>query len=201
MVPMSMHYLWNFAMMITTKGQVIQLSVQKHYLNLTNGLEWKLFLDNRRIQYSYIRIQSTTLEQHNYAKLFNDLDHDLLFNLAIGNRCFIYDCGTNRLNSKTIYLGVPLIRYILRRYWYRIGSPFRYTRNSKEQIYDCCDSFRNIFDKIDRSVIKEYRDVKNRIKYYKRFINGKDVLLHGISKSTTHDGDYGFYNNIGSYND
>src|SRR5574340_1552415 len=58
------------------------------YLNLTNGLEaLPLFADN----YKIICIQSTACEQKRWDYILADLDYNLLFDLALGNNCFIID--------------------------------------------------------------------------------------------------------------
>ena len=86
---------------------------QVNFINLTNGLEFFDKVDNPQ----FLRIRSTTLERKDFLFLLMDLDHNFLMNLALGKECVVYDCGTNKALSKTIYLGIPFIRYALQRRW------------------------------------------------------------------------------------
>ena len=54
------------------------MKTKKNWINLTNGIEDIENLDN----FSFIRIQSTTLERKDYIKLFLDLDHNFLIHLV-----------------------------------------------------------------------------------------------------------------------
>lgn len=170
----------------------------KHYLNLTNGLEWLPDVQVLNQPYSFVRIQSTTLECKNYIKLIGDLDHDFLLHLAIGTKVFLYDCGTNRAYSKTIYSGVPIIRYILNRFWFGTipDKVYRLCRNgsqgSEESIY--FDSvYRNLFE-FDQN--REKSSVKTKLNYYKRYLNCAEIDLVGVSCSTKNDGNYPFYREL-----
>src|SRR5574343_1708626 len=83
--------------------------MDKHFINLTNGLE--IFENNTEFvkivnEVNFIYVASTTIENKNYIKLFSELDHNFLFNLAIGNNVIFYDFGTNRKLSKTCYLAI-----------------------------------------------------------------------------------------------
>lgn len=136
----------------------------KNYLNLTNGLEWW-----NEVEYpQLIRIESTAIEHHDWWRILRDLDADFLMNLAIGNECHVYDCGTRRQTSKTISIGIPFIKEHLSAFW------------EGRQI-----SLLN----------KEEQDCGRRLKYFKKYYQGK-IKLTGHSRSTTHDGDVGFYQEI-----
>lgn len=159
------------------------------FLNLTNGIE---FL-NKEENYSFIRIQSTTIERKNWVKLFSDLDHNLLLHLAIGTECEICDCGTNRKFSKTLYYGVPLIEYCLNRYWYGIDSiPYRFTRNCLTKLRT--NEFISIYEDIFlKNWSKEKEKVRIKLKYYKKFLNANRINIKVNGKSTDMDGKYSFY--------
>lgn len=170
----------------------------KHYLNLTNGVEWLEEIKNNKEPYSFIRIQSTTLERKNYLKLFNDLDHDFLLHLAIGFKCFVYDCGTNRPFSKTIYYGIPLIKYVLNRRWFDL-NPDTINRLNRDgsQGENVINQYNKIYDELfrwDQSIIKE--NLKKKLDYYKRYLTGNQIYLEGVSRSTENDGNYKFYSEI-----
>ena len=169
-----------------------------NFINLTNGLEW---LDEIEENVNYVHIASTTLEQRNWIKLFNDLDHNLLFNLVVGNDCYFYDCGTKRKNSKTVYKGIPLIKYILTRYWLGIDDEslcYHLGRDSDEKIFNCKDDYKRIYDFLftyDKTCDKRHLCSKLN-KYKNKFLLTNEIRLTGISKETFHDGDYNFYKNI-----
>ena len=61
--------------------------MDKHFINLTNGIEAIPFLDN----YEFVRIPSTYCEAKAWDKLMLSLDSNFLMNLAVGNTCIIYD--------------------------------------------------------------------------------------------------------------
>ena len=69
-----------------------KLRKEKHYYNLTNGLQFKNFNE----PYSFIRIQSTACEQKRWDFIIQDLDNDFLYNLAIGNTCIVYDLSEKK---------------------------------------------------------------------------------------------------------
>ena len=86
----------------------------KHFINLTNGIEAiPLVKDN----YSFIRIQSTTCEQKRWDFLIQDLDNNLLMNLALGNKCIVYDFGARKKVSRALYQGVELLKFVLNKRW------------------------------------------------------------------------------------
>lgn len=164
----------------------------KHYINLTNGIEALDTLPKNE-PFGFVRIQSTTLERKDWPQLFTvDVCADMLMHLALGWECVLHDRGTNRINSKTIYHGVPLIKYVLERQWY-----------SKEPQKVILDGPRG---GQGRNVVKDFSDiyeylmnigpVKNRIRYFGRYKNSGSVLLTGASSSTEHDGDKEFYREL-----
>jgi len=169
----------------------------KYFINLTNGIEAIPKLWNENI--NFIRIQSTTLERNNWYKLFIDLDHNLLMWLALGAECRIYDFGTNRSISKTIYKGIPIIKYCLNKYWFgyeanevMIG---RNPTNQKNYVE------KEIYQKYFLYHGKQFLDAKIQLdikfKYYRKLLNGNNAInLIGISKSTSHDSDIDFYKTI-----
>jgi len=170
----------------------------KHFINLTNGIEFISELQEKGItDINFIRIESTTLERKDFIKLLNSLDSNLLMYLALGYKCYFYDAGTNRNFSKTCYLGVPLINYILSRRWTgNVPIAYRYSRSGKERITDVAgrsDWIYNFLFTFEQSD-KAKRSMKRKIDYYKRYItNGKIGELIPISHSTSNDGNYAYY--------
>lgn len=164
---------------------------RKHYVNLTNGIEALANLPPGE-PWSFIRLQSTTVERKDWLKLFgSDLDHDFYMHLALGYCCVLHDRGTRRKNSKTVYYAVPLVRYVLDRRWYGLVPEValfgRAGNLNGARFFD--EVYRSIFDHRG----PETSRVKTRIDYYRRYTVGPRVLLEGRSEATTHDGDTAYY--------
>lgn len=165
------------------------------YINLTNGLEYWPDIPDARIMY----MKSTHYERHELESVLLNLSDDLLFNLAIGNRCVIYDCGMYSDIPRTVWEGIPWIRYALSRAWFdrEIDSPVTRgsggprDRNGKKRggvgrTKDLKIFFRNRYNKVDKRVLK-------RLEYFRKFLLTDAIRLESVSKNTTHDGDNAFY--------
>lgn len=145
----------------------------KHYINLTNGLE---FLSLCPGDTGYIRIQSTACEQKRWDFILQDLDTDLLFELARGTKCVVYDAG-KRGESRALWQGLPWIRYVLARVWMdREDKAFCRGHNVTKYFAEC-------YEKLDRRTLA-------KLKYFRRFVNVKDIKLSGVFMTTTNDGKY-----------
>lgn len=149
------------------------------YLNLTNGLEFLPEYPDAR----FVRIPSTSIEQNDWFSIFMELDHDLLFNLARGRECAIYDCGCRREVSKTISVGIPTIRGCLDAYWFNKPKPEKYV---------------GLFEYEKGCNVDYLTRIKRKFDYYKRYLTGDSVKLHGVSKLTVHDGDREYYRQLAS---
>lgn len=137
----------------------------KHFVNLTNGLDWVDDLP----EFSFVRVESTAIEKNDWTRLFRDLDANFLMSLALGRDCHFYDCGTRRLTSKTVSIGVPKIRETLTKWW--TGEP----PTAKTEIE---------------------REMKRKIMYFRRYLNTSVIRLTGHSKPTENDGDKVYYRGI-----
>ena len=62
-----------------------------NFINLTNGIEALPVLDHAT---NVCRIQSLRCEANDFYGVLQDLDHNLLFHLATGAECRIYDYGS-----------------------------------------------------------------------------------------------------------
>lgn len=170
------------------------------FYNLTNGLEGlsdPLFFGCKSEH--FIRIRSTTIERKDWLFLLMDLDHNFLMHLALGKPCLFVDYGTNKLNSKTCYMGIPFISYVLKRLWWDIDEDApRYKRHNKEEVYDSSWYFRDIYNQLlvyDKTSVKD--KLKTKLKYYKRFVSKEKPLdLQWISYSTDKDNDYDYFVNL-----
>jgi len=169
----------------------------KHFINLTNGIEIIPKLYIRDI--NFIRIQSTTLECKNWYKFFMDIDHNLLMYLALGFKCIIYDYGCKRPNSKTIYMGIPILEYCINKYWFNNEMEFvmvgRSFSNQKQYIEE--EIYKRYFLYHDERLLNSKIDISIKYKYYRRFIKDiNKINIVGYSESTENDSNIGYYNKI-----
>lgn len=164
----------------------------KHFINLTNGIE---ILEDAQTASKiingihFVRIQSTHLEQKHMAKVIDELDYNLLMNLAIGNTCILYDYGSRRKDyvSRVLWQGIPWIQYVLCRRW--LGEKLTTNING----HDCTEFFDfhyNLFD----------QHTKKKLDYFKPFLvieQPSDLKLIGsFNGGTDHDGDKLYYSHI-----
>lgn len=96
---------------------------RRHFVNLTNGLEAAsaltelVGLDVVRVT----RLQSSHCEAGAYDKLLNSLGPELLWSLATGYECLIYDFGSRdsaRGVPRALFLGLQFIGWALQYLWY-----------------------------------------------------------------------------------
>lgn len=174
-----------------------------HYVNLTNGIEFLPELKNVR----FIRIKSTHLERHLLEDVLLGLSDDLLMNLAIGNKCVICDFGMYFDVPRSIWEGIPWIKYVLNMLWFNREDDYFITRwrhrgkyipneiilkeDSHPKNYKVF--FRNRLERVDKRIIE-------RILYYKTFLKSDTINIVGLSRKTNNDGDVDFYKKtLGEY--
>ena len=98
-----------------------------HFINLTNGIEAldKLPPDLQN-NVNFVRIQSSKCEANDFYGILQDVDHNLLFHLATGAECVVYDFGSrgsqwpgaeDQKVPRAIWWGLEWIRYALTRAW------------------------------------------------------------------------------------
>lgn len=175
---------------------------ERHYINLTNGIEAlpALVADASKPGWSFMRLQSTTIERQDWIKLFLcDVSDDLLMHLALGWRCIVHDRGTRRPLSKTIYYGLPLIKYVLDRRWYDLRPEVVVNRGRRGGLgTNVVRQFSAIYDDLFVHCEGDRGRVKRRVDYFKRYLphaSGTDAgaVLEGACVSTEHDGDREYY--------
>ena len=150
-----------------------------NYINLTNGIEYLPELKN----YNFIKIQSSICEMKKWNYLLQDLDNNFLMNLALGNKCIIYDCSNKKQIPRSFYQGLEFIKYVLNLIWFNKNYiPIVNTIN-------CSKYFYNEYKKLDKRI-------KKKIKYYKKFLMTDKLNINIISKKTNLDGKYNIYKKI-----
>lgn len=177
----------------------------RHYVNLTNGLESLGDLVAGGMSWAILRLQSTTIERQDWAKLFlTDLSDDLLMHLALGWRCAVHDRGTNRPLSKTIYYALPLVRYVLDRRWYDLRPQAVWNRGRRGgRGSNVVGAYDKIYHDLFVHTQADTGRVKRRVEYYRRYLvplvphdDGPGVKLVGACEATTHDGDGAYYRGL-----
>jgi hypothetical protein len=152
-----------------------------HYINLSNGIE-AIEKFNLR-DYRFIRIQSTACEQKRWDFVLQDLDYDFLMNLALGNVAIIYDFSAKKKESRAIYQGVPWIKFVLDKVWFKKDTEAFVKTN------DVTAYFESEFRKLDKKTL-------GKIKYFRKFLNTNKLNIYCFSKNTIHDGDVEYFNEV-----
>ena len=73
----------------------------RHFINLTNGLELLgelIELGHDPDSIAFCRIQSSHCERCDFAAVLQNLDHNLLLRLAMGDVVVVYDCGSRGMS-------------------------------------------------------------------------------------------------------
>lgn len=154
-----------------------------HYINLTNGIEDIKNLAGEN--FSFIRIQSTNLEQGHLETVLTDLDNNFLMNLALGNKCIIHDRASRGGElSRAIWYGIPWIKYVLNRAWFN-----RRSEKIMVKTYNCIKYFDFVYNNLSTSTMR-------KINYYKKFLFCDNIDLEYVCSKTIYDGQYDYYKNI-----
>lgn len=153
------------------------------FLNLTNGLEalerYNLKLEN----VSFVRIQSSHCEAHDFEAILWDIDHNLLMSLAQGIECIIYDFGAKSNIPKAVYLGINWIYFILNQRWFG-NSPDIYAKGKK---------LNQLFDLKSRNLSKK---IQKKLDFYKNYLNTNKIIITSVCDFTLNDNNPAYYNNI-----
>lgn len=175
--------------------------MRRHYLNLSNGLEAAPTVLASGEPWALLYLRSTTLERRDWPRLFlEELSDDLLWHLATGTVCVLHDRGTRRPLSKTVYHGVPLIRYVLARHWYG-HDPASVPRQGPRggTVTDVGAEFRAVYGAAVAGRNRDANRVRKRLNYYQRFASPAGVVwFSGASVATEHDGDREFHRQLAS---
>mmetsp|Transcript_3142 Transcript_3142/g.9199 ORF Transcript_3142/g.9199 Transcript_3142/m.9199 type:complete len:231 (-) Transcript_3142:70-762(-) len=139
---------------------------RQHFINLTNGCEALQHLGPAAADAQFVRIQSSKCEANDFYGLLADLDHNLLFRLATGSECVVYDYGsrgtawpgesdTTRV-PRAIWWGLEWTRYALQRTWKVEVDPPSLRGYNVEPL------FREKLGRLPKPVYK-------KLKYYRKF--------------------------------
>lgn len=146
------------------------------YLNLSNGVE---ALPRVGPDARFCRIRSTTIERADWPGLILECDADMLLRLALGECCCVIDYGTRRVMSKTVSVGVPVVRDVLGAAWLGRDPETAEGRAAVAAI-------------LGRPETDAARQAKERVRYFARLRTCGEVRLIGASMPTQHDGDRAF---------
>ena len=149
------------------------------YINLTNGIEAIPHVDD----YRFIRIQSTACEQKRWDFILQDLDTDLLMNLALGHKCVVYDYGHNGV-PRALWQGVEFVRYVLSRRWLN------------QLIMPVMRGGQGVGDYFDGEYCRLLERTFRKLDYFKHFLQADKIDLWTVGQRTEHDGQYGWYRDI-----
>lgn len=100
----------------------------RHYVNLTNGIEALRALADfvPADEIRFMRMQSSHAEASAYDKILSELDHDLLWSLASGYTCYLYDFASRnpkRGVPRSQFLGCEFVKWALAYLWFGRESP------------------------------------------------------------------------------
>jgi hypothetical protein len=151
------------------------------YLNLSNGIE---YLENARYYDSFIRIQSTALEQKRWDFVIQELDYNFLIDCVTGKSIIVVDFSAKRNISRALWQGVPFIEYVLNKYVLGVEDA------------QCFFKKHNATKYIDEVISKFEKRTLKKLDYLKKFATTERVVIDFIGDRTEHDGDYGYYKDI-----
>ena len=170
----------------------------RHFINLTNGIEVvPTLIANgvKEAEINYVRIQSTHCESRNYISILENIDTNLLMNLARGNICLLYDYGSRGTGKligeddekfgipRAYWLGVEWIRHALADIWNLPESCVerRYVRG-----YNSVSHFNEQVQLIPKTL-------RRKLKYYRPYLVTEHLHLYPIYKRTIHDSNKQFH--------
>ena len=153
-----------------------------HYINLTNGIEWvtHIMVEYHNADIRFIRLQSTHCEQKLWDDVIANIDADFLMNLALGNKCIVYDDSAHSDTSRAVWQGMLFLRMAINKRWFDSTGIIN-------------DSQHRYLSGVINNLSKPS---KNKLDYFKKFINCDKIELDTVCANTHHDGDIGFFRKI-----
>lgn len=155
----------------------------RHFINLTNGLEALPALHALipPAELRFTRIQSSHCESGAYDKLLCGLDNELLFSLACGRQCYLYDFGSrNKTHGvpRAIFLGVQFIKWSLTYLWFHAEAPEKVPSSVMVRGKNAVPFWRD-----EVMAYRISRDAKKRVRYFTPFVREmgvREVKLEGV---------------------
>ena len=154
-----------------------------NFINLTNGIEALPALDHST---QVCRIQSSRCEANDFYGVLQDLDHNLLFHLATGAECRIYDYGSRGTRwpgeveqkiPRAIWWGLVWVRYALEEVW-----KIPHTDTPTLRGYNVETLFREKLGRLPKPIYK-------KLKYYRKFSPSQvDLVGCYLVEGTVNDG-------------
>ena len=155
----------------------------KHYLNLSNGIEWVEEMEAMKESYSFIRIQSSQCEQGVWNKIIQGVSDDFLLNLALGNWCHVYDTSSQKEKSRALFQGLEFLRYVLIRVWFKHKPQAAVSRYTNGVGKDCTKYFNEEFLKLNDDTIR-------KVKYFRKFLCTEELHIVTHCKKSKIDSKY-----------
>mmetsp|Transcript_8976 Transcript_8976/g.21244 ORF Transcript_8976/g.21244 Transcript_8976/m.21244 type:complete len:273 (+) Transcript_8976:2113-2931(+) len=168
----------------------------RHYINLTNGLEAvEILRDELGVPSSdlrFTRMQSSHSEAQAYEKILSELDHDICFAMALGSPCFVYDFASREKRRgvpRSLWYGLQFCRFAFTKYVLgdeRLPTRLLLRGNNVVEYWKnhVCDH-----------VVS--KSVRKRLKYYREYAAAagtQEIKLFGVyGKSTDLDGQKELY--------
>lgn len=171
------------SILATARSSTPHVLSPRHFINLTNGLEALSALHELipSAQLRFTRIQSSHCESGAYDKLLCGLDNELLFSLACGRQCYVYDFASRNKTcgvSRAIFLGVQFIKWSLAYLWFHVEAPERVPQRVMVRGKNVVPFWRD-----EVMAYRISRDAKKRVRYYASFakeLGVNEVKLTGI---------------------
>ncbi len=153
-----------------------------YFINLTLGLEHlelyrHLFFDG------FTRLQSSHLETKQFQRFIQEVCNNILMHLALGRKVCIFDCTSRKKKgnvSRALWQGIPWITYCLERAWFNRETSAKYGMHCH---------FKEQYESMDRPT-------KQRLKYYRKFLNTDKIDLGYICDGTDNDGNCEYYQEL-----
>ena len=154
----------------------------RHFINLTNGVEALPHISAivSPDELRFTRIQSSHCESSAYNKLLASLDTELLFSLACGRACYVYDFGSRNKSRgvpRALFLGLQFVKWSLSYLWFK-GEQDMIPEKVFVRGKNTVPYWR---DEVMPYMIE--KDTKKRIRYFAPFAKERGLLhvrLHGV---------------------
>lgn len=147
----------------------------KYFINLSNGIDF--LKDTDLLDVHFIRIPSTWCEAKEWGKILFSLSDDFLMYLALGYKCVIFDCSSKTRIPRALWQGLEWIKFALYKIWF--DRNYRPEGRAESMFY----YFESVYNELPKYI-------KNKIRYFKKFLLTNDICLCYTCRQTDLDGEY-----------